>query len=632
MCVERADRCEKNSAVANQTHNPLFFEHFREYVEKKLGESFDGLGDVLRSKYMSRYFAERILAPRFPIIPTVEEDVAACIVDGANDQGVDFICREDGVVLIIQAKYSGGGRKASKHRPEEAADFEYFRNVLNRLYEFRTRVVAETLRDICAEIDWERDRFQLYYITLKQLTTDQQNTKDWTAIPVEDVADLAERTEVYLLNENKLNLELRDTLSLDRAEAWEATLMATMNDGSSAWMHLGSEDSRSCYVGRVSGAQLANLFSNNRSRIFSLNIRNYTGDTATNKTIRKTAIAAPEEFFFFNNGISALAESIMPDPNDPRVLRCKNLSIVNGAQTVRSLHKAQTDNPAAAKKAHVLVRITETKSKKTITEQEFLDSVTRFNNTQNAIKISDFRSNDKIQHDIRAKFSELPSLNGKKFSYKNKRSGPTERDGKKGSDINIGMEEFTKTLYAFQYGPDDVHGGTGHVFDATAEGGYSKLFGVDGEVLPALTAEVFERYAGIWFVCSKARDLWKEESRKTKHSALERVWMFHYALGCVIRKAYENLQEQYVADLRKLSKPAWMNDGPEGPIEKVISRQAKVAMQSMRQAYDETKKSGASHRNWFRSPGTLEAIKNRINDSWTIIEEHAADYRFRKAG
>ena len=133
---------------------------------------------------MSRFFAERVLAPRNPIIPTVEEDVMACIVDGTNDQGVDFICREDGVVLIIQSKFSGGGRKAAKRRPEEAADFEYFRNVLNRLQEFRSLQMAEALRDICAEIDWDRDRFQLYYITLRQLTTDQTNTKEWTALPV----------------------------------------------------------------------------------------------------------------------------------------------------------------------------------------------------------------------------------------------------------------------------------------------------------------------------------------------------------------------------------------------------------------------------------------------------------------
>lgn len=606
-------------------------DHFREYVEKKLGESFDGLNDILRSKYMSRYFAEKVLGPRNPFIPTVEDDVQECIVDGSNDQGVDFICREDGVVLIIQAKFSGGGRKAAKRRPEEAADFEYFRNVLNRLQNFRSLQMSDALRDICAEIEWDRDRFQLYYITLRQLTADQANTKEWNAMPMEGVPDLLDRTELYLFNEQKLNLELRDTLSLDRSEAWEAALMATANEGSVPWLHLGSGDSRSCYVGRVSGAELANLFTNHKSSIFSLNIRNYIGDTATNKAIKKTAVVASEEFFFFNNGISALAESIEADAKDPRILRCKNLSIVNGAQTVRSLHKTQTDNPLAAKKAQVLVRITETQSKKTSHEQEFLDSVTKYNNTQNAIKISDFRSNDKIQHDIRAKFSELPSLNGKKFSYKNKRSGHSERDGKKGSDISIGMEEFTKTLYAFLHGPDDVYGGTGHVFDATAEGGYAKLFGVAGEVLPALTNEMFEKYAGIWFVCNKARDIWKEESRKTKHSALERRWMFYYALGCVVRKAYENLEVQYNADLRKLSKPGWMNDWPDGTIAKAILRQSKFAMQSMKQAYEENSKTGASHRNWFRSPATLEGIKNRVNESWVIVEEHAADYRFQQS-
>ena len=183
------------------------------------------------------------------------------------------------------------------------------------------------------------------------------------------------------------------------------------------------------------------------------------------------------------------------------------------------------------------------------------------------------------------------------------------------------MEEFTKTLYAFQYGPDDVYGGTGHVFDATAEGGYAKLFGSGGEVLPALTNEMFQKYAGIWFICNKARDLWKEESRKTKHSALERRWMFYYTLGCVIRKAYENSDDQYQADLRRLSKPAWMNEGPDGTIQKVISRQSRFAMQSMKQVYEENAKTGTSHRNWFRSPATLEAIKNRLNDSWIIVEE-----------
>src|SRR6185437_16543720 len=96
----------------------------------------------------------------------------------------------------------------------------------------------------------------------------------------------------------------------------------------------------------------------------------------------------------------------------------------------------------------------------------------------------------------------------------------------------------------FLFGPDDVYGGTGYVFDATMEGGYARLFGSGGEILPSLGNELFEYYAGVWFVCSYAKGLWSEESKKSKHSALERRWMFYFALGEVLRKAYVDGEEQ----------------------------------------------------------------------------------------
>ena len=371
-----------------ESRKPLFTERFRDFVEDNLQESFDALNDVVRSKYMARYFAERILAPRNPaLLPSAEEDILACVVDAKGDQGVDFISREGGIVLVVQAKYSGGGRKAGKRRLEEPSDFDSFRNVLSRLRSFRTLEMYEPLREVAAEIDWEKDRFQLYYTTLRQLSANQANIAEWNVTSMPDLPDLLDRTELQLLDESRLNQELRDTLSLDTSESWIAQLMFTQNEDSPPWTRLGSNNGRACYVGRVSGTQLAGLFMQHKSILFTLNIRNYIGDTATNKAIRKTAVERPDEFFFFNNGISALAESIEPDKADERILRCKNLSIVNGAQTVRSLHKAQIGNPNTAREVQVLVRLTETTPKKSSVEQEFLDSVTKYNNTQNAIRI-----------------------------------------------------------------------------------------------------------------------------------------------------------------------------------------------------------------------------------------------------
>lgn len=608
---------------------PLFRSHFRDYVENTLRESFDSQNDVTRSKLMARYFAEEVLAPRNPtLLPFGEEELAACVVDGKGDQGVDFISRENNTVLIVQAKYSGG--KKASHRPvENPAEFEHFRGVLRRLSQYQELEMNQALREICADIDWESDRFLLYYTTLRQLSANQ---KELAALPVPNptrFTDFSDRTEIHLLDEIGLNAELRDTLSLEDTSAEPISLRLSPNRDGQTWLKLFDDDSiRACFVGKISGGQLAELFSRHRSRLFTLNIRNYIGDNVTNKTIRKTALDTPEEFFYFNNGISALATRIERDPNDPagHTLKCHNFSVINGAQTIRSLHKAHSLDPVKVREVNVLLRLTEFKAKKTRTEQEFLDNVTKYNNTQNSIRLSDFRSNDKVQYDIRNRFSNLRAVEGKKFLYKNKRSG--ERDT---GVRTIGMEEFVKTLYAFLHGPDDIFGGTTHVFDATKDGGYTQLFGHDGEILPALDNQQFAFYSGIWFTCSYAKEIWRERSGKTKNPALERRWMFYYALGKALANAYVGAEETLNEHLCSLGDPDWTRKDAGAGTKKAISALSKLAFKGMQDAYGEASaKEGFTHRNWFRTAATLDVIARHIANSWELVSEHATDYRLLK--
>ena len=611
-----------NPHMDSEPRKAWFQDSLREWVGTTLQESFDSLKDVQRSKLMARYFAEKILGPRNPaLLPFAEEDLDACVVDGKGDCGVDFISRENGVVLIIQGKYSGG-KKLGKRPHEDPQDFEHFRTVLSRLKSFRELEMAQPLREVAVEIDWDTDKFQLYYITLRQLAANQEQAAASGVALIADVPDLVDRIELYLLDENKLNLELRDTLSMDQSEPKTFRLQFTENEDSPPWVKIGGTSTRSCFVGRVSGAQLAALFAEHKSRLFGLNIRNYIGDNATNKTIRKTALESADDFFFFNNGISALATRITPDAKDKRVLVCERLSIINGAQTVRSLHKAHSISASAARDVQVLIRLTEFGAKKTIAEQEFLDNATKYNNTQNAIKLSDFRSNDKVQFDLRKRFEALPAVRGKRFLYKNKRSGERESDR-----IVIGMEEFVKTLYAFQFGPDDVYGGTGHVFDATQGGGYAKLFGAAGEILPFVSNDTFCLYAGIWFACGEAKEAWRVRSRDSKEPALERRWMFYYAFGESMRIAYRSQGVDLPTALQTLSNPAWLKEDADGPAKKVLTRHCRIAFKSMIDSYREASKDLAfKHRNWFRSPATLSSITEHINGSWTLLADHAVEY------
>jgi hypothetical protein len=64
------------------------------------------------------------------------------------------------------------------------------------LRNFRSLEINQPLRELAAEIDWDTDRFQLYYITLRQLSANQADIAEWNVSPMSDLPDLLERTEL----------------------------------------------------------------------------------------------------------------------------------------------------------------------------------------------------------------------------------------------------------------------------------------------------------------------------------------------------------------------------------------------------------------------------------------------------
>ena len=76
-----------------------------------------------------------------------------------------------------------------------------------------------------------------------------------------------------------------------------------------------------------------------RDAIFSLNIRNYIGNTKTNQKIIDSALTEPDNFFIYNNGISCFATEVKVADESVNVT---GLQVINGAQTVKAIvHSAQ---------------------------------------------------------------------------------------------------------------------------------------------------------------------------------------------------------------------------------------------------------------------------------------------------
>jgi hypothetical protein len=611
--------------VALEGRKEWFRDFLIDWVQSNRKTSFDQLQPDQQSKEFTRCYVKEVISKLTPgLVPDDPDDIDEFLVDGPNDGGADFIYRSDGDpqgrVLIIQSKYRGRGKS------EDPKELVSFAEILKRLYDASrgkkrfNRKVMEAISDI----DWASDYFDMRFCTFGKTNDAMTDRAEQGPALIGEFADMADRVELALLDETELNKSLREALSADKEPDRPVSIRFTPNEEGRPWIRYESEEGRELYIGQVSGAELSEIYKRDKYKLFTMNIRDYVGDTGTNRGIVETAKAKPDDFIFFNNGVSAIATDVREDEKDPAVLHCERFSIINGAQTVRSLRKAHERNPDPVRKVKVMLRIMQFRFSK---DAEFLADVTRYNNTQNSIKISDFRSNDPVQKDLRNKFAKI-SVGAKTCDYKNKRR--REPDSNK---FPIGMEDFAKTVHSFIFGPDDMSGGTKYLFDTSAKGGYIKVF---GEPVSKLSEDRFEYLAGIYFLCHQVESLWKErreaEGEEGPSSpALERRWIVFYTIGELLRMIYAARGFDLDADLRFLSNPnKWItvkNSYTLAAVEEVFSLAATALTQAYGKVSDDP---DFRHRNWFRNTKTLQDIKNELSvipkyrksDDLPLLREH----------
>ena len=539
--------------------------------------------------------------------------------------------------------------RARTYTEKASEEFDHFCDVLSRLHPQlgAKHKKNEKLLQSLVDVDWDNDSFRLEFVSLGKDSNDVRARENRGIQPIKDWPGVEERADITFHSQTDLNQELRG--ALDVKEGVPGTLELRFSSDQRnypPWLpHKNSED-RMSYIGKISAGELNRLCQDPKSRhnIYAMNIREFIGDTATNKVIIDTALHNAHNFFYFNNGISAVATKIEAD-EEHNTLRCDGFSIINGAQTVRSITKAfakKANYPDDFKDCYptqcdVLIRITEIAYDKSDDEGDFITNIIRYNNTQNAIKASDFRSNDPVQRQLHDKFAKL-SLNGKKIDYKNKRTGD-----RKGGKISIGMEDFIKTVHAFRFGPHDYFGGTKHLFDTSVDGGYRKLFGDATAVWTDLEHSDFEQLAGSWFVCEMVKSQWKdlraeyvtEEEKKAEErlqegrpperpiakQSLERRFLVFYTVGRMLDAKCQSENTTLGTVLKKLSKPKWSADRNSKEA-KGVSEYTEEACQLLMRTYHRVSEHPAfTQRNWFRKRETLEGIVDDISRSKRTITQ-----------
>lgn len=144
------------------------------------------------------------------------------------------------------------------------------------------------------------------------------------------------------------------------------------------------------YLAALPGDLLASLYRDHGSRLLEGNVRSFlTIRGKINRGIRETILQEPAHFLAYNNGISATAAHVEYDGY--RITALTDLQIVNGGQTTASLFYAtQANREIDLSGIYVQMKLVVVSPEDA---QEMVPRISRYANSQNAVREDDFFSN-----------------------------------------------------------------------------------------------------------------------------------------------------------------------------------------------------------------------------------------------
>lgn len=263
----------------------------------------------------------------------------------------------------------------------------------NRLSRFvqagANRSFAESLDESMpvAELAWllaDSDR-KIERLTLVLLTNARVSTRV-ESLPTEKVAGLPTAYEVWDLG----RLHRLESSGREREDI-EVDLTAIAEGGVRCLPAFADAKRMQSYLLVLPGSVLAGLYQQYGERLFEQNVRTFLQFRGkVNKGIRNTIVNEPQMFFSYNNGISATAEEVVTTKDGDRILRIRNLQIVNGGQTTASIFTAGRREGADLDGIHVQVKLSVVEGERV---NEVVPRISEYSNTQNKVSAADFFSN-----------------------------------------------------------------------------------------------------------------------------------------------------------------------------------------------------------------------------------------------
>jgi len=324
--------------------------------------------------------------------------VAKYIVDGARDNGIDGVLYDSprNKLYIVQAKWSTKGTSTI-----DTGDLRKFiagvYDLLNEDWKkFNSRVQA-----IADEIS-KAIRNDPEIILVAAYNSDNQISPDCQAIVKKFLDENnSDSQEVVTFRPFDLKRLLR-TIKTVKSGAKSDVEVNLLQWGE-------QKEPYYAIYGKVSCADVAEWHATHEELLFSENIRNTLPESDINTQIESALLNNPAEFWYLNNGITAIADEVVRKPislgdqKESAYWKVGNLKIVNGAQTTGSIANAYSKNPKAVKQAYVQVKVISLEH----APIDIANRITTATNTQNRVEAKDFLALDPMQDGLAESMKKL---------------------------------------------------------------------------------------------------------------------------------------------------------------------------------------------------------------------------------
>lgn len=384
--------------------------HVRQ-IKTTLERLFDGnldLSDLAgraeaerNNAFLTRALAAYVLAYHAGISP---EQAATAVTDGFNDNGIDAVYYHAShrTLYLVQSKWHHNGR-GSVTRSDLHKFLIGLNDILAPRWDRFNDKIQQRAADIEAALNDIHTRIVLIIAYAGQDTLAERVRQDLTEA-IERINDASELVSAHVMR-------LTDVYNavLQGLEGSPIDIQLMLYN----WGQV--REPYAAFYGQVAASDLANWYKQYRDRLFTPNIRMFLGPTDVNATILDTLLHSPKDFWYFNNGITALCRSISKLPiggsdTSSGIFQCHDFRIVNGAQTVGAIAAAAEKNSTAVQEAKVQIRVISLEE----CPPDFDKAVTRYTNTQNRIDRRDFVALDPEQARIRRELE----IDGIEYVYK----------------------------------------------------------------------------------------------------------------------------------------------------------------------------------------------------------------------